>query len=205
MSHRFKVVVACALSAYTLGANAQLFSPGTPGCESCKADEYLLRITDTVPAGGNYVHVDDPACGNAAEVNQQVGAIIAGAPKAAEGKKGAGEIKAVANALGVQGGTLGKLFADYADTNKARCHPVCATVPEGAVVTGLAFHMKPWNADGLMKCQIGNQCAGFARVFPHVQSKQAVCVVVSNWSHNLARPVKMEVWFKSAIQPVEYR
>ena len=118
MSHRFKVVVACALSAYTLGANAQLFSPGTPGCESCKADEYLLRITDTVPAGGNYVHVDDPACGNAAEVNQQVGAIIAGAPKAAEGKKGAGEIKAVANALGVQGGTLGKLFADYADTNK---------------------------------------------------------------------------------------
>lgn len=199
------LLFATALAFSSAAAQAQLFAPGSPGCENCKADEYLLRVTDTVPPGGNYVHINDPPCGNAKEVNEQVGALVATAPKATEAKQASGEIKAVATALGIEGGTLGKLIASHSDTNKARCHPVCATVPEGATVTGLAFYMKPWNAEGLNKCVIGNECAGFARVFPHVHSKQAVCVVASNWSHNLARPVKMEVWFKSAVQPVEYR
>lgn len=184
---------------------AELFQPGAPGCEKCAAGEYLLRIYDTVPPGGNYVHVDDPPCRNAKEINEQLATAIASAPSSENKNQATGELNAVAKGLGISGGTLGKIYADYAGLNTARCHPVCVTVPEGAQVTGLSFYMKPWNSDGLEKCQIGNKCAGFARVFNHVQTKQSVCVVVSNWSHNLERPVRMDVWFKSNVPPVEYR
>lgn len=204
-SYRRYVFVIAALCSVS-EAQAELFHPGTSGCEGCKPDEYLLRISDTVPPGGRYVHMDDPPCANADAVNKQLGAIIATAPSPSQAKEAAGEIGAVAKGLGIYGGMLGKIVSDYADLNQARCHPVCATIPEGAEVTGIAFYMQAWNALNKVKCDIGNQCiAGFSRVFPHVQSKNAICVVVSNWSHDQARPVRMDLWFKSAIQPVEYR
>lgn len=198
--------ILCAVFSHT--STAQLAKHGEPECDSCKSGEYLQTVFDSVPPG-MYVYVDDPPCLDGTGTTSGVSARISSSNKS-DSEKAAGAVLPVANALGI-GGDVKKILMDFAGANEkqyARCSAVCGAMPKGATLTAIRLYVESWNAPGqLNQCQPGSQCtgSGFSRAFPHTVSDQAVCVVVSNWSHNLTRKVKLQYWFKSDIQPVEYR
>lgn len=186
-------------------AVAELFKYGEPGCDKCKQGEYLQRVKDTVPAGGNYVTIDDPPCaGDQDGTNKSAKAVKD--TKDPRIEAGVGALAIAAQKLNI-GGTIGGILTEMSDRNKARCSLVCGALPSGAEVTGVALYMKAYNADVMHKCEPGTKCvAQYARAFPPKTADNLVCIMISNWSHNLERPVVFEYWFKSPTKtPIEYR
>jgi hypothetical protein len=119
-----------------------------------------------------------------------------------------GAATAVATALHV-GGTVGQILQGYdqnSASNRARCTPVCGVLPDGAVLTALRVEVENATHHAMEPCTPGTVCsAGFSRVLPQYQTQNLICVVISNWSGDQSRKVKMSYWFKSAIPPVEIR
>jgi hypothetical protein len=192
-----------------LADDSQLFQAGQPGCETCQAGEYKIRVSTTIPHAA-YAYHDEPACGSTPPPVQQLGnAVKAGV----EAYYGDVDVKAIgaalanaADALNI-GGTVGSILHQNQPTYSA-CKNICAIVPEGAQVTGTKyqltalFHAAPGQMEDVVGSEPPSPHQDWARIHTAQQSGRAVCSMVSNWSGDKSRTVIMDVFFTSEVKPI---
>lgn len=202
------VFVAIAWS-ISVSAHAQLTKYGDADCDKCRPGEYKQVVSDVI-LHGEYVHRDDPPCGDISAANQGIGEAIAdGVVKTTLNPYAlVGSLNVVAKNLHIEG-SVGTLLSKYANDNgHASCKVICGALPSGAVVTGIrtrvqtVFHTTDPNAMAI----IGqNKKGDFAHVFFADVKPNSICQVISNWSHNRDRKIELSYWFTSAVPPIEER
>ena len=192
------------------GAHAEFYKYGNAQCEKCSPDEYLEIVHDRINHG-EYAYVDDPACGDISTTSQALASAVMNGLKAYNGAGGSeafvGSLSSVANSIGIHG-EVGNILNGYANSvGHAACKAVCGSLPPDATVTGNRVQVEGARdgQEGQMFTIKAGEKGEWTHVFYPVASTGAVCVVVSNWSHNKDRNINFFYWFKTSAPLIEER
>lgn len=189
-------LVMIAAAGAPVSASAQAVCRGN----ECKATSGVVTI-----GPGDYVHVNNPACGDGSQHEvtnvikvlgvHSVGMATYAGPVLEDALQRFGQ--GVRNDIARQGGDLARLFSGL--TNPvAACSLVPVKLPEGAQVTGVKMSWREGGAPKWRTAVAGETGAwsGFESPICTGTPNGSVCYTVfKNWSHDRTREAMLEVYF----------